>query len=59
MWRLRFALVLALAGLALPGCMATRHVECTDSAGCNLRETTYKERRWCGFWFAQPSRCEP
>ena len=60
----RLVLLLALLAFA-GGCMRTRYVE-TDSrvswqpGGCLPEQhSTYKERRWCGFWPWWPSHVEP
>lgn len=66
MVRLSILLSFGLIILGVTGCMQTRHVETTShtscSAGCGSEVThdgTWSERRWCGFWTAQPSKIEP
>ncbi|MBL8795930.1 MAG: hypothetical protein JNM56_18660 [Planctomycetia bacterium] len=45
------------------GCMQTRHAElssvtsCSPAGSCN--DATYAERRWWGFWLAQPDGVRP
>jgi len=46
------------------GCMQTRHIEASSVSSCSpelgaCQDATYAERRWWGFWLAQPDGVRP
>lgn len=50
----------------LTGCMHTRYAESSSllsaqSGGCPCcsHNSTYRERRWSGFWLRQPAEVQP
>jgi hypothetical protein len=60
------SLLLGFLLLGSAGCMQTRYVETSSTTTCGVgcypsacRDSTYSERRWCGFWPGQPARVQP